>query len=374
MNESVMKQLAAIQAQYAQIRKGTAWGPVQKLEMGPQPGDVHVNMPLTNVMVVYMQQAKNFIASRVFPNCPVPKQSDRYFTIPKGEWNRDVATVRANGAPAGKAQFIVDSTASYNCDVYAERFPVTDQMLANADTPLNMDTAATQFVSTGLMIRREVLWNTKYFTTGVWASQRTGGAAAGPGVDFIFWSDYGVTTTGSVTAWNSNPIKDIDGWKNDILGLTGYQPNKIVFTNDVYTIVKNHPAIIDRVKYGGIAGNGGYNGTINEDLLAQLFGLDEVLVERAVVNTANMGQTASLALMATNKALLIYAAPAPSIVMPSGGYTFAWTGYLGATAEGSRIKKYRWEEIEGSYVEGTIAIDQKVVASDLGVYAHNVLS
>ena len=45
----------------------------------PTRGDVHVNKPLTNISIAYMQMAENFIADKVFPNISVAKQSDRYF-------------------------------------------------------------------------------------------------------------------------------------------------------------------------------------------------------------------------------------------------------------------------------------------------------
>ena len=65
--------------------------------MNPTPGDVHVNVPLTNISIAYLQNASNFIASRVFPNIPVQKQSDRYYTYDRGEFNRDEMKERAAG-------------------------------------------------------------------------------------------------------------------------------------------------------------------------------------------------------------------------------------------------------------------------------------
>ena len=47
----------------------------------PQPtaSDVHVNMPLTNISVAWMQNQQEFIADRVFPTVPVKHRSDRYY-------------------------------------------------------------------------------------------------------------------------------------------------------------------------------------------------------------------------------------------------------------------------------------------------------
>jgi len=48
----------------------------------PQPTarDVHVNAPLTNISIAFLQTQDSFVASRVFPSIPVTKQSDRYYT------------------------------------------------------------------------------------------------------------------------------------------------------------------------------------------------------------------------------------------------------------------------------------------------------
>ena len=41
----------------------------------PTQSDLHVNVPLTNVSVAYMQDKATFIADKVFPRVPVQKQS-----------------------------------------------------------------------------------------------------------------------------------------------------------------------------------------------------------------------------------------------------------------------------------------------------------
>ena len=68
------------------------------------------------------------------------------------------------------------------------------------------------------------------------------------------------------------------------------------------------------------------------------------------------------------------AAPRPSLMHPSAGYTFSWTGYLGASQEGLRIMRFRVQEKRSDRVEGEMAYDQKVVAPDLGVFFPNVIS
>ena len=59
----------------------------------PQPTlqDVHVNRPLTNVSVAYLQEAAGveFVADKAFPAVPVENKSDLYYTYARADFNRD---------------------------------------------------------------------------------------------------------------------------------------------------------------------------------------------------------------------------------------------------------------------------------------------
>jgi hypothetical protein len=45
----------------------------------PTISDLHVNAPLTDVSVAYMQDQSAFIAAKVFPNVPVKMKSNLYY-------------------------------------------------------------------------------------------------------------------------------------------------------------------------------------------------------------------------------------------------------------------------------------------------------
>ena len=122
----------------------------------PSRSDVHVDRPLTNISIAYMQSADNFVASRVFPIVRVGKQSDKYFTYDRGAFNRDEMQLRAPGAESSGATYTL-STDSYSADVWALHVNVADQVRANADTPLQPDREATEFLSLKNLIRQERL-------------------------------------------------------------------------------------------------------------------------------------------------------------------------------------------------------------------------
>lgn len=85
----------------------------------PSPRDVHVNAPLTNISIAYIQNAQNFIADRVFPMIPVQKQSDRYFEYTRDDWFRIEAQLRGPATESAGSGFNIDNTPTYFADVFA---------------------------------------------------------------------------------------------------------------------------------------------------------------------------------------------------------------------------------------------------------------
>lgn len=317
----------------------------------PQPtrGDVHVNRPLTNVSIAYIQNAKDFIADQVFPNVPVLKQADRYFKYTKEFWFRTSAQKRAPGSESAGAGFGIDNTPTYFCDVWAEHIDIDDQTRTNADQPLDLDRDGTMFVTQGLLLRREIQFMSKYMQASTW----TGHA------DF--------TPTAKWDNASGDPLYDVDQLKSAIKSQTGFQPNTLVVSNDVFYALRNNALILDRIKYT-------QKGVVTEELLAMLFGVDKFLVAGAVLNSGVEAGTASYDFLVKDCALLCYSNPTPSILQPSAGYTFGWQGLFGAGALGNRIKTFRIEPRACDRVEGEMAFDMSIVGSDLGAFCTSVLT
>jgi hypothetical protein len=77
--------------------------------------------------------------------------------------------------------------------------------------------------------------------------------------------------------------------------------------------------------------------------------------------------------ISSDKALLVYAAPSPSLRRPSGGYTFSWTGYLGAPYAAASMERFDMRQIKATRVEGEMAYVHKLVASDMGYFLSDVV-
>ena len=106
----------------------------------------------------------------------------------------------------------------------------------------------------------------------------------------------------------------------------------------------------------------------NQQVLAQLFEVDQVLIMNSIYNSAAKGQTNSHSFIGGKHALLVYAAPAPGLMVPSGGYTFSWTGMVGAGNMGSRIRRLRMDAIDADRIDIDMAFDMKLIGADLGTF------
>lgn len=331
----------------------------------PTAGDVHVNRPLTNISVGYFQSQDSFVADKVFPNISVAKQSDRYFTYDRGEFNRDEMTLRAPGTESAGGSYTVDSTPTYYCSVAAYHKDVPDQIRANTDSPLNADQDATIFVTHKALIRRERLWVRDYFTTGKWTFNVVGVASGATG-SATFNPTH--ASNNKVLHWNdaaSNPIEDMRAGLTHVQGSTGFRPNTVVMGRQVYDKLVDHPDVVGRLDRGQTSGTA----TANRDSIAALLEVDRVMVMDAIYNSAaktvaatstdgDGRQTGTHTFIGGKNVLLAYSTPTPGLMTPSAGYTFSWTGFLGASPNGIRIKRFRMEAIESDRIEAQQSFDQ----------------
>jgi hypothetical protein len=97
------------------------------------PSNVHIDQPLSNLTLAYVQEQTNFIADKVFPTVGVQKQSDKYYIYDRANMNRagDVQKL----APRTEVNRIGQSISndSYFADVYGLGMDFDEQTLANED-------------------------------------------------------------------------------------------------------------------------------------------------------------------------------------------------------------------------------------------------
>lgn len=139
------------------------------------------------------------------------------------------------------------------------------------------------------------------------------------------------------------------------------EANTLVLGYETFRQLKNHPDLVDRIKYTS-------SQTITEDMLARMFDLDRVLVAKAVKATNNEGATGAYGFAYGKGALLAHVASAPGLLTPSAGYTFSWTGVSGGIGSTIGVSSFRMESLKAERVEAEMAFDNKVIGSDLGYF------
>lgn len=330
----------------------------------PQPtySDVHVQAALTQISVAYIQDEAHFIADRVFPIVPVVHQADKYYVFSKDDFLRDEAQLRADATESAGGGWTL-TTQAYSAQVWAWHKDIGEQTRRNADPAIDIDVVTTKKVMQTLLIRRDRFFMTTYMTTSVWGTDVTGAATGTPGTtSTVQWNDEA----------NSDPITDINVGQTTILQNTGYEANLLLFSYPVYQALRKHPLIIDRIKYTTPT----FGGTITPQLLAMLFDVDEVLVSKAVYNSATEGATGSYSFVMGKTALLCHRASAPSMMEASAGYIFSWSGFTGLNNAGIRVQQMPIP-LKGNgatRIEGEMSFDMTCVSPDLGYFYNTIVA
>lgn len=311
---------------------------------------------LSNISVAAFQDAAGFISDSVFPIVPVDVQSGLYLKFDDKELNRDTAERRADATESAGDTYDLGKD-TYFADVYALHKDVGDQLQANykevPGTPLN---SAARFIAGKMRIRQERQFASDFLKTGVWGLDLAGVASSPSTNQFI-----------QLDKANSDPIALIELMRSQIAG-AGLLPNVLAMGYPVWTILKNHPEIIDRYKYTTAGAK------ITPEVLADIFEVDKIVIGKAIVNTAKRGAAAVNSFIVGKQMLLAHVADAPGIEIPSAGYTFSWTGVSDGLGESIGTIQFRMDELRADRVESQIAFDNKVVAPSLGVYASAVVS
>ena len=229
-----------------------------------------------------------------------------------------------------------------------------DYSRAGAPPSIDPETIKTRAVTEQMLLHRDLEFAGSFFKSGVWLNEFKGVASQPSASQMLKFSDA-----------NFDPVHFFDARKREIYLEGRRRPNKLCLGYDAFVALKNHPDILERVKYGGSTPN---PAVVTENVLAQLFGLERVSVLYGAYNKAEAGQNDEMEFVCeANGALLCYTTPTPRIDEPTAGYIFTWD-MLG---NGSWMATDRFDGEPGthsSYVEGLMACEMKKTCDDLACY------
>jgi len=323
----------------------------------PSRSQVHIDAVLSNISVAYIQAHSRYIAQQVFPVVPVGKQSDKFFRYRKEDWFRDEARRRADATESAGSGYELD-TDTYSCDVFAFHKDIGSQARANQDSPLDLDSEATEFVTQRMLLRQEMSFVNDYFRPGVWSTDWTGIESGTPDEgQFVKWSNYE----------DSDPVEDIEEGKELILKTTGLEANTLVMGYGVFRRFKQHPDVRDRVKYTS-------SSNVTPGMMAAMLEVDRVLISSAIRTTEPEGrENPEFDFTHGGNALLCHVASSPGLLTPSAGYTFAWDGISGGLGLPVGVSSFFMDELKADRIEAEAAWDNKVIGQDLAVFMGGVV-
>lgn len=329
-----------------------------------QKGVFKPHIYLTNLCISHFQNAEGFVAKRVFPIVPVALSSAHYYEFDKGDLARDNMARKpefGHVAPGiyGKRD------KYYHCEVDqvitgVDQISTLDFQRTNAPGVIDPRRSKVRWIAEQMNIHLDRIWAGKYFNQNSWSNVYTGKG----------------TTPGSNEFWqfdnaNSDPVSFFGKLKNKILQTGLREPNKLVLGTNAFIALTLNSAILDRIKYQGSEAN---PASVTTNVLAQLFGLDEVIVAKSIYNAAPYGAADDMQFICNpNDALLVYTTNAPSIDEPSAGYTFTWD-MLG-NGQYTAVQQYLGEEpTHTEFIEGLLCTDPEITAPDLGVFLKDAVS
>ena len=321
------------------------------------PNSVHIDQPLTNLTIAYVQDQANFIADKVFPVVGVDKQSDKYYIYDRDNMNR-TGDVKAL-APRTEVNRIGQSlsTDSFYADVYGLGMDFDQQTLANEDAALDIRAAGAQTLTNRLLIHREEQFAASFFAAGIWGTDNT---------PSNLWSDY----------TNSTPITDVTTARRTMqLKSGGFKPNTMVVGKEVRDILINHPDILARLNGGATVTN---TALITNAKLAEIFEVENFYVMEAVKNTSVEGVAESNAFIGGKNALLVHGPANAGLMTPAAGLTFAWNNLQGVNNLGVTVESFSDDALKrqqvAEHIQVKMSYDMKVTGADLGYFFEDVVA
>jgi len=305
--------------------------------------DVIKDQFVRNVANKYVQEV-GIPAFGVFPKINSSSLTGYIAKYDKEDWYYigTVSDYLRQGSTESRGDDYDVSSQAYTLLEYAFHKDVSKDDRNEYDNPYDPVRDATEFVVNRLRRILTSVLNSEYMTSGVWGTDKDGS-----GADFTQWSDD-----------SSTPVDDVLSWKENVMKTTGFSPNKAIMTPDVFRTLKTNSDITGKMKTTS-------DKVLSKDLLARLFELDRI----EIFDTINSGATD---FMSSKKFLLIYTPDRPTKFKPSAGYYLTYKNSNGENVGTDRIAMPHLNK--ALRIEATVHADPVMLASDLGLYAYNVIA
>lgn len=322
-----------------------------------------LNPIMTGIANQFMRDYSGFVGRDLFPAFPSALQSAAYYLFDAEELaNVPKLEKRAPGTKYPRITSKV-SNDTYFCSDYGIEAPVPDEDRAKYKNFFDADKAKIRRIVDTILVNHE---------------QR---------VHDLSTDKTQVPNADVQVKWNdgaSNPKNDVDAAKEQIRLNIGLTANVMVMSNPTFLALQAHPRLLDVFKYTQA-------GLLNEQKLAQYFGVDRLLIAKSVIATNNEGQAFNPADIWGADVILAHVQTEADLERPNFGRTFFWTAFTsqinaetGGTGPGMatgggasdllQIFSYRDETVKSDIHRSEHYVGEKLVGSKAGYMLNSVLA
>ncbi len=271
----------------------------------PQMSDlasVRQDQLLTSIALAF--KVENRVADLVAPALPVSQEDGQYSIFGKESFNVPDAHRRPK-----KRYKEIDWTltkASYHAEEYGLEMRIDDRERRAAPSNINLDTTTVEIITENLLnVREKRVADMVRSTANITQNTTLSGTDR--------WDD----------ASGGDPIGDIDAGQAIIQASYGYTANALIMGWDVWRALRSNPVIRAELLDGE---------QLTAPRLAELFGVERIIVGASLYNSANLGQPEVMTDMWGTDAILAYINPRAADGRPSFAYqlrvddmaTFRW--------------------------------------------------
>ncbi len=171
---------------------------------------------------------------------------------------------------------------------------------------------------------------------------------------------YAASPTVLWSADTSDPFGDIENAVNGVVKAIGRMPNTAVMSWEVWRKLRNHPDLLDRIKFTRPGGK-----TEVGDL-TNWFGIPNIYVGLSLYDSANKGATETMTYIWSDDFWVGYVPDGPSLMVPAAGYLLEF--------ENRVVRQYRNDQEHSDTFEALHSTAEVVSCSSAGGIINTVVA
>jgi len=299
---------------------------------------------LGGAVMEFIGDNDEFIATRALPILPVDEQAGNFSAI-----TRECLTKVVDVKRAPRAEYNEDGIEAvdmqYACEEYGLVGLLDDSERRKYASDFDVEEATVLATTRRILLAQEIRAATLLFNTSTWtgASLYTDTSSSAP------WT----TTTSAVKA-------AIDTAREKVRALTGMLPNAMLINHTNFIRLKSLDDVIDAVKYTAAATDAQIAG-----MLGAYFGLEGILVGKAVYNSAKEGKAFASGNVWSNLYALLAVIPndGANLKVPAVGRTCRWNADC---PENTVVEQYRVEPKRSEAYRVRQNVDELLIDASFG--------